>query len=577
MRDEGHDETEEILEEIEKRISEVYAQAEKEVAATLDDYLRKFETKDKLKLKALANGLITEEEYKQWRVGQIAIGQRWAEMRDTLAQDFTNADKIARSIAFDHMPEVYALNHNYGTFQVEKASGIDTSYTLYDTNAFEELMKNEDTFIPAPGRKVSRDIKEGKALAWNKKAVQSAMMQSLLQGESIPKIATRLAKTVGESDRKAAIRNARTLTTGVENAGRIASYDQANKMGIPTRKQWLATLDSRTRHWHASLDGETVDNDKPFVNEFGEIMYPGDPKADPANIFNCRCTLIASIKGFERDVSDLSLRHDDHLKDMTYDEWKAGHYEQTSDSQDKQDQTEETMRYAYGAEYRKYKNIDDEENMAKSSSRLDFSELKPMELTWDQRNDIIAYAKNKNINVQNIRKFCGNPDLLKEQIDVLYDIMQEYDYKNRMTIGFFNTHECDFAKTSKNGNVFFNSFALIDRDFTNSIINATEGEILSEIDVKGIAAHEFGHVLQNKFKNNSVEICKKIYYNIDENISDTDLAEKLKETLESTYAFSVLTEDGYPSELQSEILGKQKTNPNDFTKAYVKLLKEVVK
>lgn len=356
MKDIGHEETEKVLKEIEKRISEEYARAEKEVSRKLDDYLEKFRVKDALKQKAVDNGMITEEEYKQWRIGQIMMGQRWTEMRDTLAEDFTNADKIARSIAYDHMPEVYAINYNYGTFQVEKASQMDTSYTLYDRNAFEELVKNEDTFIPAPGRKVSRDIKEGKALAWNKKEVQSAMMQGLLQGESIPKLATRLANTVGESDRKAAIRNARTMTTGVQNAGRVASYDRANDMGIVTRKQWLATLDNRTRHWHAFLDGVTVDNDEPFENEFGEIMYPGDPSADPANIFNCRCTLIASIKGFERDVSDLNLRHDVHLEDMSYEEWREGHYKQQSDPITKQDDIAETMQDIYGAEYDKIKN-----------------------------------------------------------------------------------------------------------------------------------------------------------------------------------------------------------------------------
>lgn len=351
MKDIGHEETEKVLKEIEKRISEEYARAEKEVSKKLNDYLEKFRVKDALQQKAVDSGKITEEEYKQWRVGQIMMTKRWTEMRDTLAEDFTNADKIARSIAYDHMPEVYAINHDYGTFQVEKGSQMDTSYTLYDRNAFEQLVKDEDTFIPAPGRKVSRDIKEGKALAWNKKQVQSVMMQGLLQGESIPNLATRLAKTVGESDRKAAIRNARTMTTGVQNAGRVASYDRANDMGIETRKQWLATLDDRTRHWHASLDGVTVDNDEPFENEYGEIMYPGDPSADPSNIFNCRCTLIASIKGFERDVSDMNLRHDSHLKDMTYEEWREGHYEQTSDSLDKQDAISEMMKNEYVQDY----------------------------------------------------------------------------------------------------------------------------------------------------------------------------------------------------------------------------------
>lgn len=275
-------------------------------------------------------------------------------MRDTLAEDFTNADKIAKSIAYGYQPEVYALNHNYGTYQVEKGALVDTSYTLYDKHTVERLFNDKETFYHAPGKKITARINEGKALAWNKKQVQSCMIQSILQGESIGKIATRLANTVGEQNRKAAIRNARTMTTGTQNAGRVRSYDRAISMGIEVQKQWLATLDSRTRHWHRQLDGVTVDNDKPFKNEFGEIMYPGDPSADGANIYNCRCTLIASIKGYENDITDRSLRHDSHLGDMSYEEWKA-EKKSTSDPITKQDDIAETMKRAYGAEYKRLK------------------------------------------------------------------------------------------------------------------------------------------------------------------------------------------------------------------------------
>ena len=65
-RDIADEETEKVLKEIENQISKEYAQAEKEIAEKLDDYLRRFEVKDELKRKALANGLISDQEYKQW-------------------------------------------------------------------------------------------------------------------------------------------------------------------------------------------------------------------------------------------------------------------------------------------------------------------------------------------------------------------------------------------------------------------------------------------------------------------------------------------------------------------------------
>lgn len=192
-------------------------------------------------------------------------------------------------------------------------------------------------------------------MKWNERQIQSVMMQFLLQGESIPNIASWLAYTVGETDRKASIRNARTLTTGVQNAGRTDSFKRANEMGIQTAKQWIAALDDRTRHWHAELDGEIVENDEPFENEYGKIMYPGDPLAEPANIYNCRCTLVAAIKGFDKDLSD---RYDEKLGKMSYSQWKASKKSNSEDIE-KQEKYSAKIKSKYIEEYSGgYKGVD---------------------------------------------------------------------------------------------------------------------------------------------------------------------------------------------------------------------------
>ena len=48
------------------------------------------------------------------------------------------------------------------------------------------------------------------------------------------------------------------------------------------------------------LDGQLADVDKPFESELGDIMFPGDPEAHPANVYNCRCTVAAKVLGFEK-------------------------------------------------------------------------------------------------------------------------------------------------------------------------------------------------------------------------------------------------------------------------------------
>ena len=316
MADAGHEKTEEILKDIEKRLKREYKQAVEEVQAKLDDYLEKFEIKDKTWQRWVDEGKKTEEEYQQWRVGQIAIGERWEEMRDSLAEDYHNANLIAKSIVDGYMPEVYALNHNYGTYQIEHDAKVNTSYTLYDRQTAERLMRDNPQLLPNPGKKLSKRIANGLDVRWNRQQIQSVMMQSLLQGESIPKIAQRLADKVGDSNYKAAIRNARTMATCAQNAGRIDSYKRAQEMGIENEKQWLATLDGRTRHSHRAIDHETQPIEEKFSNG---CLYPCDPSGDPSEVWNCRCTLRSIVKGLQpqaykyRDLSDIG---------GDYDEWK---------------------------------------------------------------------------------------------------------------------------------------------------------------------------------------------------------------------------------------------------------------
>lgn len=349
--DPAHRETDKIIERMEREISKEYKQAHEEVTAKLNDYLQRFAEKDETWRKWVAEGTKTEAEYKKWVKGQVLMGKRWQEMRDTLAQDYLNAHKIAENIANRHMAEVYASNHNYGTFEVERGGLIDTSYTLYSREAVERLWRENPQIYHAPGRQTAKDIRDGKILAWNRQRVQSAMTQGILQGESIPNLSKRLQNVTG-GEKAAAIRNARTMATGIQNAGRMDAMKRAEGLGIKVKKQWLATLDERTRYGHRELDGVAVDIDEDFENEIGRIKYPGDPTADGENLYNCRCTLLTQVDKHEIDASDTSLRHDDNLGEMTYEEWKASR-DTTSRPIDYPEQMANAMRGSYLKEYRR--------------------------------------------------------------------------------------------------------------------------------------------------------------------------------------------------------------------------------
>lgn len=299
MADQAHEETDKKLEELEKKIIKEYEQAKRETHDKLVNFMRKFEEERTAKLELVEKGELSKEEYDKWCRNKIFMSRRWHEMRATLAEDLVNADIIAMSMVGDHMPDVYALNHNYGTFEAETGAMMDTSYTLYDRQTVERLIRDEPDLLPMPKVDISKDRR------WNKQHVTSAITQGILQGESIPKIAKRL-EGVTDMDRRAAIRNARTMTTSAENAGRVASYERAKSFGIKMSQIWLATTDGRTRHEHRFLNGQEVEVGKPF-EVFGEkIRYPGDPEAAPHLVYNCRCTLIAQVGGIDYGLADIT-------------------------------------------------------------------------------------------------------------------------------------------------------------------------------------------------------------------------------------------------------------------------------
>lgn len=399
MSDIAHDQTDLILLELEKKIKKEFKQASEEVKKKLKKYLESFIEKDKTWKEMLLNGEVTEQQYKNWRTGQIIVGRRWLNLRNELADIYVNANDVAKAMTAETLPTVYALNHDYITYTIEKAAAVDTGYklidkkvietilfseveekplkikvtkaeetgkviekpkkrkfvksqvvtdvkrtmqkkevaeivkemsdakinkafTLYDEPTVKRLITENPQMLPPPGKKTTKAIAEGKAKLWDEKQIQSVATQSILQGESIPEIAERLAETVGDKDAAAAVRNARTMITGAENAGRQAGAERAVEKGINLTKLWVATLDMRTRHTHRFLDGQRQPIDKPFVVDGDEIMYPGDMSAKPYLLYNCRCTYITQFKGIEKDIQNYDIRKDPSVNNMSYDEWK---------------------------------------------------------------------------------------------------------------------------------------------------------------------------------------------------------------------------------------------------------------
>lgn len=73
--------------------------------------------------------------------------------------------------------------------------------------------------------------------------------------------------------------------------GLFAAAGDANGRQGAMRKRWWSMHDSRVRHAHDALDGESVKAGQAFQSELGPIRWPGDSEADPSNTYGCRCVL----------------------------------------------------------------------------------------------------------------------------------------------------------------------------------------------------------------------------------------------------------------------------------------------
>lgn len=310
----GHAETEAMLKKLERAINREYRQAKKEIGEKVAKSLAKFEKRDSLLKSMVENGKMTEADYQKWRLNQLVYAKQQKQLGHELAEELTKYNQKARGIANGYMNEIYAINSNFATYEIEHLAKINTSFTLHDKYTVANLLKGDKTLLPTKGIDVSKDIK------WNENKLNSAITQGVLQGESIPEIAKRL-QSVTDMNKNAAIRNARTMTTCAENRGRIDSYKRAEEMGIKVKKVWLATLDDRTRHSHAAIDGEAREVGKKFSNG---CEFPADPAGPPEEVYNCRCTLIAEVNGRDTKVSDLTERNS-KLGTQSYDEWKKEH------------------------------------------------------------------------------------------------------------------------------------------------------------------------------------------------------------------------------------------------------------
>lgn len=296
MADPARNWTDAELREMERRIRKTYKDAQKKLQEQWDEYV----AKQKDKLDTLYNAWQTAPDIKKGAAFQryqnvlrdfTLNNQRYKGMMDHFTTELANVNQTAISYINGKMPKIYKENYNYLDPDLSGLGRLGIRFDIVDEHTIARLIKDGTIKLPYKLLDIDKDI------AWNMKQLNSSLLQGLLLGESMDKIAMRILGIVGKN-RNAAIRTARTMVTGAENRGRLDRYHDLEDEGAVLTKIWIATADGRTRNWHLSMDGQEVATDEPFIDGLGnELEYPGDWQAPPKTVYNCRCSMRSHLIG----------------------------------------------------------------------------------------------------------------------------------------------------------------------------------------------------------------------------------------------------------------------------------------
>ena len=218
-----------------------------------------------------------------------------------------------------------------------------------------------------------------------------------------------------------------------------------------------------------------------------------------------------------------------------------------------------------------------------AASSNDWDKTTPRNITKEEKRALIKYAAEKGINIPELNKFDGDPELLKSEIDALSSVSKMLPIGKKLTVTVSHSLPDDEFASTVGEHITFNAKVFRNRKITER--NISLGGQFASIKVEDIAVHEYGHIFTTLNGNKGLEISGKAYYNVFGEIVDDDEMIVYLATNISPYSISQKTKKGKTGqfnrkkykEIIPEILAKNNSDPDKFTREFVELLKEMNK
>jgi hypothetical protein len=266
---------------MEKRLSAIYSRAEKTVQKKMVDYAKSIDEKSEELLQAYKDAETEDEKRKAKKAyirfyRQVVKSKEFVSLSANVADDLYKANVEASAYINSQTPSIYALNYNY--INAEMAKDVDgfTPQEITDTEAEKYSGYTQQT------------VDSKKDTDWNKDNLKKSVLAGSLLLLGAYAIMKRSANSAVEKNRNSASRQNIDMGGDAETKARLDGMYWAEYLGNRMHKAWIATLDNRTRHSHAMLDGVDIPLDEIFDNG---CARPKDPNGRPEEVCNCRCSL----------------------------------------------------------------------------------------------------------------------------------------------------------------------------------------------------------------------------------------------------------------------------------------------
>jgi len=192
---------------------------------------------------------------------------------------------------------------------------LNMVFTPLDKNYIQQAIEMPVDGIPLSKRLYNQQLPTMQA------HVQQAVTRSIIQGTGYPALATQIS-SIGLSSFKHSFTIARTEAGRVRSMARQEAQTKAEEAGVKLMKQWVATLDERTRDSHADMDGQIVGIDEEFESPDGNTAPQPRMFGVAEEDINCRCDTVTIVEGIAP-----KLRRDNTTGEIiefkSYADWRA--------------------------------------------------------------------------------------------------------------------------------------------------------------------------------------------------------------------------------------------------------------